>query len=201
MRTTPPSWAESALQLFLRPEVFLTLSGDLLEQYRDSILPVHGLTRADGWYLRQVLGLVSRRMLPWTALFALVFVARFAMDAIYPAADLHPRSAVSTYIVTALLIAAGFRAAWRSNSPFAGMAAGLAMAAGASMLSLSGVAVVLAFRHDADAMRGITAGGGLEEALVMPFTVILPAIAIAGIAGMAGAGVRRSLNFIHHHES
>src|ERR1019366_850402 len=147
MRTTPPIWAESALRLFLRPEVFLTLSGDLLEQYRDSILPVRGLTRADCWYLRQVLGLVSRGMLPWTALFALVFVARFAMDALYPAADLHLRSAVSTYIATALLIAAGLRTAWRSKSLFAGMAAGLAIAVGASMLSVSGVAVILAFRH------------------------------------------------------
>jgi hypothetical protein len=28
-----------ALRLFLPPEVFLTVSGDFLEQYRDSILP------------------------------------------------------------------------------------------------------------------------------------------------------------------
>jgi hypothetical protein len=195
MRTNPPTWAEAALRLFLRSEIFLTVSGDLLEQYRDSILPSRGLMRADCWYLTQVLGFVVRGMLPWAALFAAAFVARFAMDALDPTADFHVRSAVTTYIVTALLIAVGFRAAWRSGSLLAGMAAGLAMAAGASLMSLGGVAVVLAFRHDADAMTAIAASGGLREALVMPFIAILPAILMSGLSGMAGAGVRRSLNF------
>jgi hypothetical protein len=195
MRTKPPIWAEAALRLFLRSEVFLTVSGDLLEQYRDSILPARGLMRADGWYLRQVLGFVLRGILPWAALFAAAFIARFAMDALDPTANFHVRSAVSTYVATALLVAVGFHAAWRSGSLFAGMAAGLAVAAGASLLSVSGVAVVLAFRHDADTMAAIAASGGLYEALVMPFIVIVPAILISGVSGIAGAGVRRSLKF------
>jgi hypothetical protein len=181
------------LRLFLRSEVFLTVSGDLLEQYRDSILPARELARADGWYLKQVLGFILRGMLPWAVLFAAAFVGRFVMDALYPTTDFHVRSAVSTYLVTALLLAAGFRTAWRSGSLFAGMAAGLAMAAAASLLSAGGVAVVIAFRHDVDTMSAIAASGGLEEALIMPFIAILPAIVIAGAGGMAGAGVRRSL--------
>lgn len=194
MRTNPPIWAETALRLFLRPEVFLTVSGDLLEQYRDSILPVRGLARADRWYLKQVLGFIVRGMLPWAVLFAGVFVARFTIDALYPTTDFHLRSALSTYIAAALLAAAGFRTALRSGSLFAGLAAGLAMAAAASLLSVGGVATVLAFRHDADAMRAIAASGGLEEVFIMPFIVIVPAIVIAGVSGMAGAGVRHSLN-------
>jgi hypothetical protein len=51
----------------------------LLEQYRDSIVPVRGAVRADGWYLKQVLGFVLRAMLPWAVLFAACYVTNFAI--------------------------------------------------------------------------------------------------------------------------
>lgn len=195
MRTNPPAWAEAALKLFLDPEVFLTLSGDLLEQYRDSILPARGLVRADAWYLKQVFGFVVRGMLPWAVLFAATFVARFAIDAFYPTTYFHLRSEVSTWSAVALLTLAGFRTAWRSRSLFAGMATGLAVAAGASLLTLAGIGFILALRHDAGAMSAIAASGGLNEALLMPLIVILPATMISGAGGLAGAGVRRLRGF------
>jgi len=38
----PPRWAEALLRAFLKPGDFESVSGDLLEQYRDSIYPARG---------------------------------------------------------------------------------------------------------------------------------------------------------------
>jgi hypothetical protein len=179
------------LRLFLRPDTFLSTSGDLLEQYRDSILPSRGLVRADGWYLTQVLGFALRKILPWAVLFAGAYVARFALDTLHPTTDFHARSQVSTYIAIGLLLAAGFWTAWRSGSFFSGAAAGFATVAAASVLSMGGIAVLLAFWHDAPAMNAISASGGLDEAFFLPAFLIVPGIVLGGIGGLVGAGAKR----------
>jgi uncharacterized protein (TIGR03435 family) len=56
----PPRWAEALLRTFLNPEEAETQSGDLLEAYRDSILPGRGRRGADLWFLRQVAGYILR---------------------------------------------------------------------------------------------------------------------------------------------
>src|SRR6516164_2821080 len=129
MRNQPPPWNDALLRLFLKPDVFLTVSGDLLEQYRDSILPVHGLSAADRWYLRQVLALILRKILPWAALFAAAYVAREALDALVPTSSFQLRSQVSTAIAAGLLLVAGFFTALRSGSFLSGAIAGFAMTA------------------------------------------------------------------------
>jgi hypothetical protein len=179
------------LRLFLRSDVFISVSGDLLEQYRDSILPARGLVRADGWYLTQVLTLVLRKNLSWAALFAGAFVARSALDMLHPTTDFQTRSQVSTAIAASLLLAAGFWTAWRSGSFFAGAAAGFATMAIASVLSIGGNAVLLAIWHDARAMSAISASGGLDEAFLLPVMAILPGMVLGGIGGLVGAGAKR----------
>ena len=54
----PPRWAEAALRLLLRPDVAETVSGDLLEEYREVVQPLRGTWRADVWFVRQVGGFV-----------------------------------------------------------------------------------------------------------------------------------------------
>jgi hypothetical protein len=191
MRTNPPVWAEAILRLFLASDVFLSVSGDLLEQYRDSVLPVRGPARADGWYLRQVLGFALRKTLPWAALFGGALVTRFALDMLHPTTDFHTRSLVTTYTSIGLLLAAGFWTAWRSGSFFAGAAAGFAIVAAASILSMSGTALLLVIWHDPIAMSGIAASGGLDEAFLLPAILIVPGSVLGGIGGVAGAGARR----------
>ncbi len=191
MRTQPPSWAESLLQLFLAPEVFPGVSGDLLEQYRDSILPGRGLERADRWYVAQVLGFVSRRTLPWATLFAAAFLVRGALDVLRPTTDFHTRADVSTAIGVGLLLASGFSIARRSGSFFAGAAAGFATTVIACGLSIAGNALLLAFWHDPRVMSAVAAGGGVGEAFSMPVMLILPGIVFGGVGGLAGAGAKR----------
>jgi hypothetical protein len=191
MRTNPPVWAEAMLRVFLRPEVFVSVSGDLLEQYRDSILPARGLVRADRWYLTQVVGFVLRSTFSWAALFAGAFVVRCALDWLYPTTDFHTRAQLSTVIAIGVLLAVGFWTAWRSGSFFGGAAAGFATTAAAAVLSMGGTVVLLTFWHDARTMSAIQASGGLDEAFQLPAVLIVPGIALGGIGGVLGAGAKR----------
>ena len=67
MSATPPGWAEALLRVFLKPRDSDSVSGDLLEEYRDSIHPLRGQRKADAWYVTQVLAFVSRRACVWSA--------------------------------------------------------------------------------------------------------------------------------------
>ena len=191
MRTSPPPWAEALLRLFLKSDVFAGVSGDLLEQYRDSIHPARGTYAADQWYVWQVFGFVWRGARLWAALFAGAFVARTALDWLLPTTDFHARSEVSTALAAGLLLAAGLSTSWRSGSFGAGAMAGLATTVFAAVLSIGGTAVLLAIWHDPDTMTAIRGSGGLEEAFVLPVWLILPGGVIGGIGGFAGAAAKR----------
>jgi hypothetical protein len=56
----PPRWADALLRMCLRPQDAETQSGDLLEAYRDSILPGRGRGRADLWFVQQTAGCILR---------------------------------------------------------------------------------------------------------------------------------------------
>lgn len=55
---SPPRWAEKLARFFLRARDRDTVTGDLLEEYREVVLPAKGRFRAHLWYLRQALSLV-----------------------------------------------------------------------------------------------------------------------------------------------
>lgn len=56
----PPAEAQALLDLVLRVDARETVSGDLLEEYRDARIPKLGRRRADRWYWRQVGGIWLR---------------------------------------------------------------------------------------------------------------------------------------------
>ena len=58
-RSTPPEWMENLLRSLLRDRDRDTVTGDLLEEYQQVVLPARGRLRADIWYLRQTLSFVS----------------------------------------------------------------------------------------------------------------------------------------------
>src|SRR3954462_9737052 len=60
----PGAWAEAVLRALLPPETRESVSGDLLEQYRDEQLPRRGLFRARLWYLRRVAAVFWRTAWP-----------------------------------------------------------------------------------------------------------------------------------------
>src|SRR5262245_25713216 len=93
----PPRWAESLLRLMLPRENRDSVSGDLLEEYRESIVPALG-RGADRWYVRQVAGYVLRMTWVWGALVAAILVVRYLFDSLVPVqytpGVVHSRSAI-----------------------------------------------------------------------------------------------------------
>ena len=55
----PPAWAEAVLRALLDSRNRETVSGDLLEEYREVVVPTSGVVRARVWYLRQVLSFMT----------------------------------------------------------------------------------------------------------------------------------------------
>ena len=77
MPEQPPHWMERALLFFLSARDRETVSGDLLEEYREERMPRLGRMRANIWYMRQVISFASLgswRGTPLRAVLALVCV-------------------------------------------------------------------------------------------------------------------------------
>lgn len=77
----PPRWAESLLRSCLRPPDRDAVSGDLLEEYRDSVRPSRGRLSADVWYAKRAAGAFGRLLAPGLALLVLP-VAGFAVSSL-----------------------------------------------------------------------------------------------------------------------
>jgi hypothetical protein len=191
---SPPAWAERVLRLSLEARTFEHVAGDLLEQYRDAILPARGVRAADAWYVSQVLGFVWRGARGWALLFAAAFVLRAAFDWLAPTTDFHNRAAITTYAGAAILFAASFWPAWRSGQFAAGPLFGLATAVLAAPIKLAGIASLLLIWHDPATLSAIAGSGGLEEDVALAFLMIVPAIVLGTIAGLLGSLLARGAN-------
>jgi hypothetical protein len=183
----PPAWAERILRLLLAPEHRDSVSGDLLEEYRISVVPGRGRLRADVWYVRQVAGFVWRAASVWAVLLAATVIGRDALDWwLSPTDDFYARSLVSTAVAVALFTGAGAWTAWRSRSIRAGAVAGIAMGLIAGVIVNAGSLLMLAVKHDPHTMAMIRASGGLSEALTLPLFVTLPGTICASLGAVAG---------------
>ena len=191
MTPTPPEWADALLRVFLKPTDVDSVSGDLLEEYRDTIHPERGQSAADTWYVRQVLGFVVRRTRIWAVLFGATFIARGAFDLFAPPTDFYVRSTVSTFLGIGLLVATGVWASMRSGSAFAGTCAGIATTAIGALISAIGAAGLLAIWHDPATLAAIRATGGFAEVFAFPVVLILPGAVLGSLGGMVGATIAR----------
>lgn len=87
----PPAWAEALLRTLLANRNEDTIAGDLLEEYRESVVPAVGTFRARLWYLRQIMsflnvadtmdvaGKISKPLLWGAAVALIVYVLVFAL--------------------------------------------------------------------------------------------------------------------------
>lgn len=191
--TIPPRWAEALLRAFVKSGDFESVSGDLLEEYRDSIFPTRGQRRADWWYTAQVFGFVSPSVCFFPILFSAQFLARTALDWFVPTLDFHTRATVSTNIGASILLAAGLWGAWRSDSFAAGAVMGVVTAGLASVMSIAGGACLIAIWHDPQTMAAIRGSGGLDEVFSLPLTMILPGVLLGAVGGVASTTLKRLL--------
>lgn len=190
---TPPVWAESILRAVLKRTDFDSVSGDLLEEYRDAVYPASGRDAADRWYLAQVVGFAMRTVGVWGALFGIAFIARTALDWFVPTQDFSVRSTISTYVGVGLLLFTGFWFAWRSGSLSSGtLTASLAAIIGA-LISIVGVAGMLAVFHDQQTLAAIDGSGGLGEVFTLPIMMVIPALILGTLGGALGAAANAKL--------
>ena len=194
--TLPPRWAESLLRMLLPPEDRDSVSGDLLEEYRESVLPALG-DKAKGWYVRQVAGYVLRKAWIWGALVGAVLVTRYLFDTLAPVrytpGVVHPRSAIMSYgLMATFALGSGWQA-WRSGHLGSGVVVAFATAAFGGALSAAGTVACLAIWHDPDTLRAVRSSGGLAEAL---WGVPLLLVPIGLITGATGAIAGRLANAI-----
>jgi hypothetical protein len=192
----PPRWAESLLRMLLPPKDRDSVSGDLLEEYRESIVPALG-GKANGWYLRQVAGYVLQTMWMWGPLVGAILVARYLFDSLVPVrytpGVVHPRSAIMSYALMATFALCSGWQAWRSGHLRSGVLVALATAAFGGTLTAAGTVACLAIWHDPETLRAVQGSGGLAEAL---WGVPLLLVPIGLITGAAAAIAGRLANVI-----
>jgi hypothetical protein len=190
--TLPPDLAETLLEASLSADDRESVTGDLLEEYRESIVPAMG-ARADRWYIRQVSWYVLRAVMPWALVIAVICIGRFVIDALVPVTYtrgvVNLRSAIMSRALLATFAIGGGRHAWRSQRFGSGVLVAFATAVIGGIASLGGTLVFLSIRHDPDTLRAIAGSGGLGEALWgMPILLIL----FGTTAGTVGALVGRA---------
>lgn len=190
MNEQPPRWADALLRAMLSADARESVSGDLLEEYRDAILPTRGQGAADHWYVRQVAGYLWRSTRWWSLGFAGALLARTSLDALVPTTDFSTRSLVSTAYAVALLASGAYWMSWRCRSIRAGVIAAVATSLLAAVFSMLGTSVLLALRHDPATMRAIAGSGGLAEVYTLPFMMLVPAVFLGMIGGAAGRVTR-----------
>ena len=114
-QTKPPRWADALLRFLLPPRDRDSVTGDLIEEYREVILPSRGRWRADLWYFRHALSLLDGLTLG-LALGAIFGLWNIVATGLNPLADDGPAALLMFYgPMFAAWGIAGFLAARRSG--------------------------------------------------------------------------------------
>ena len=187
----PPHWAETFLRVLLKSGDRETVSGDLLEEYRENIHPQRGQRGADHWYLTQVAGFAFRGNWLWAALLSSSFITRTALDWFVPPSDFYTRSFVSTWLAIAILLSAGFCSSWQTGLLRSGVLAGIATTLFSAVICAVGTGCLLAIRHDAPTLAAIQGSGGLAEVFTLPVMLVLPGTFLGAVGGLIGGLARR----------
>jgi hypothetical protein len=185
----PPRWAEALLRVLLKPRQRESVSGDLLEEYRDSIVPARGRA-ADWWYIRQVIWYLLQASWVWGTLMGSALVIRYLLDTLLPPADYWLRATVLTWTILGACMLAGFVTAWRTRSMRAGVLAACTAATIGAIVSIVGAAMLLAIWHDPATLDEWRRSGGVDEAFIdVPLKVMALGLAMGSIGAALGKGV------------
>jgi hypothetical protein len=195
LHAQPPRWAEAILRTLLRPQDRDSVSGDLLEEYREAIVPALGAA-ADIWYVRQVGWFLLRASWLWGALVGASLVVRYLFDTLLPVNDYVMRSRVLSYTIIAVCVVTAFRMTLRTHSASAGVLTSVAAGAIGGLASIVGTAMMLAIWHDPATLQEWRNSGGLGEAFIV---VPLIMIVIGAVMGTAGALLAKGISWPVRH--
>jgi len=179
--------------MLLEPADRESVTGDLLEEYRESIVPARGRA-ADGWYVRQVGWFLWRASGTWGALIGATLIVGYLFDTLVPVTDYLQRSTIMSWTLMIVVARAAFWKTWRTGHLRSGLL--IAMAAGAigGAISSGGSAVLIAIWHDPATIREWQNSGGFDEAFIGVPILMLP---ISFVSGVAGALLGKSAAAIH----
>jgi hypothetical protein len=196
-RALPPRWADSLLLMLLPREDRESVSGDLLEEYRESIVPTLGRA-ADTWYVRHVAAYVLRVTWAWAAIVGAILLTRYLFDSLVPAqytpGVIHPRSAMMSYSLMATFALGSGWQAWRSGHVRSGMVVALAAALFGGALSALGTLACLAVWHDPETLRAVQGSGGFAETLWGVPPLLIPIGLTTGSTGAIAARLVKALS-------
>lgn len=187
----PPARALALIAMLVPQRRRDSIIGDLLEEYRETQVPRHGVGAADRWFMRQALGFVTAAAaLPGTLLGALL-TARTLLDVAVPVPDLATRAALTTYIVMGLFVVTGFRLGLVTRRVSGAIATALAATVLGTVVAYVGTFVAMGlaqtFAHPSEG-----AWAGLREGLDVPAHVIaIIGIACASVGAAAGRAFPR----------
>ena len=191
---SPPAWADLILRASLKRRDVESVVGDLLEEYRESVVPARGVNGADAWYVRQALGFLWRSAAPYAALFALLFVSRTALDWRSPTTDFHTRATVTTLLSASVFLIVGWRTGARAGTFVGGAVGAFVTAALAVPLQAIGTVMLLLLWHDPATLDAIRGSGGIAEVFTLPIFVVVPAVVLGTVGGLCGAFVQARLS-------
>jgi hypothetical protein len=180
--TLPPAWAESLLRMVLNAHARDTVSGDLLEEYRQSIVPALGRD-ADSWYVRQMTRYVLHQTWMWGVLVAAIFVTPHVVPLRSALMHWVPLRAVLNGTLTAALSLGPAGQAWRSGYLRAGLLQIVVTALLGGVLTTAGTLACLAIWHDPATLVAIQRGGGLDEAVWGMSVLLWPLGFLFGVPG------------------
>ena len=177
----PPQWAEGLLRLLLKPEDRESVSGDLLEEYRQSILPERG-RGADVWYVRQIGWFLLRACWLPGVMIGAALVVRYLFDTLVPTTDFVQRSKIMSWMILAVSLLGAFRTSLRTRSMRAGLLTSTLSGALGGFISIVGGAMLAVLRPTIlDEWRHT---GGIDEVFLF---VPLIMVAVGLVMGTAGA--------------
>ena len=182
----PPAWADALVSLVLNVEDRESVTGDLIEEYCETILPAVGKTRAVLWYLQQVAGYVWRAVWFWAMLHTIEFLARTAIDWFWPTHDFVARATFSTYAGLVVGLSIGLCSGWRTASIRGGAFAGFASSAVASLMIAVGAGLMFGLSHDPATRSAIQGSGGLPEVFELPLMLIVPHTLLGAVGAIPG---------------
>jgi len=180
----PPRWAAALLESLLPYGEAETIVGDLIEEYRDAVLPARGQLQANIWFVRQVAGFAWRAPVAGGLVVAAFIAGRFVLDTFAPPASYAQRSFFTTWSSILLYLLAGFWGARRTGRARAGMLVAVcAHAIGWTLsIAITGAIFVGVIRDDAAMLNLFRETGGWGEQWFLPL-MLLPFVLVLGSVG------------------
>ena len=192
MVPVPPTWADTWLRLLLPARDVDTVSGDLMEEYRDNIRPRRSQLAADAWYLGQV-SRFAWRIFIWAVVLTILYTGRMSYDWFVPTSNFAPRAEVTTLAMVSTLLVIGASSTLRTRSVKAGVASTASALVISAILSTMVLAFICLNWKSPELISRIGASGGMGEAFTMPIVIIVPGT-IVGAMGALFASFRLPSN-------